>query len=102
MELQILSPSEYVLGLPFDLVIFRGFLPPQWPAGNILVLDPPSGQGIFPLGELTEVSLPPTVREDPLIQDLELESVRWQQFWTMPEMPEGFTEVVSFGDAPSC
>lgn len=41
ITVQRLSPTDYLPGSPFDLVIFKDFLPSEKPTSNALILNPP-------------------------------------------------------------
>ncbi|WP_129631889.1 vWA domain-containing protein [Candidatus Oscillochloris fontis] len=47
LEVQVISPGAFVEVTEADLTILDGFLPNQWPAGAVLVLNPPTGSPLL-------------------------------------------------------
>ncbi len=100
VDLTVLRPEEYVPGSAYDLVVFRGYLPPRWPGGSVLVFEPPAGSPILASQGLTAIRTLPVPRPDPLLADIDFSGVRWTQAWEIDPLPPGLEPVYTAGDLP--
>jgi Ca-activated chloride channel homolog len=51
VQISVVAPAEYTSsGRSADLTIFDGFLPPEWPAGAALAINPPPGNPLLEVG----------------------------------------------------
>jgi hypothetical protein len=111
VDLQVISPQDYTPeedGHARDLTIFRGYLPPAWPQGPVLVAEPPeqagSGadsnlqvRGTAPLPSNAPLQFPAS---DPLLAEVDFSGVRWSQVLTLSAIPGGFVALLQAGDVP--
>lgn len=83
IKLTRIRPNAYK-GDPADVTIFDGFEPPlsQWPAGNVLVVDPTAANPgdlpnlpIQPSGETGAVQIVSADRQSPLLDGIDLSSL---------------------------
>ncbi len=95
----VLSPREYQPGLDYDLTVFRGVLPADWPAGNILVFDPPEGSPLLPVRGSTDAA-GQTVVSAALSSGLDFSGVVWGPVASLAEVPAGFTVLARVGSSP--
>lgn len=100
IELTTLAPSEYVHGLPFDLVVFDGFLPDEWPAGNTVVLRPPLESSLLPPARLVEINDTPVPTEYPLLDGVDFGGVRWGYAYVLDEPLSESDVLLRAGDLP--
>jgi len=100
IDLRILSPEEYLPGMPFDLVIFRGTLPESWPVGVILVVDPPTGKELLAVKGLEEIRSVPVPSRDPLLTGVDFSGVRWSKAWVLEHAPSGFVALLQVDQNP--
>lgn len=112
VDLEVILPQDYDPGqiqpAP-DLTVFRGFLPPAWPGGPILVVEPPavgSAAADHPLAvEGRASSLPPDAplqfpAPDLILAGIDFNGVRWGRAWRLVGIPEGFTTLLQAGEVP--
>jgi len=51
MQISVVAPAEYASSTrSADLTIFDGFLPPEWPSGAVLAINPPPGNPLLDVG----------------------------------------------------
>ena len=100
IDLQILSPSEYLHGMDFDLFVFRGFLPKDWPVGKVLILDPPEGNDLLRIYGLQLIISPLFYEEHDLLNGVDFEGVRWGATWKFESWQGDFFPVVFSGEIP--
>jgi Ca-activated chloride channel homolog len=116
-ELKVFSTQDYQAGslneeqVPFDLLIFRGFIPDPLPSGQVLVIDPTVQGGSLPIpdtgqaafGAFSSQSIPAgavvQVAADPLVAGIDFSGVRWSRAWK-GGLPGGFSTLVQAGDTP--
>jgi len=100
-EVQLISPKDYLVGAPFDLVVFRGFLPERWPRGHVFVLEPPGNQDLLPIHSLHSINpFSIIVHPDPLLTDVDLTGVRWTKAWALDPIPPEFEPILQSGEIP--
>jgi Ca-activated chloride channel homolog len=97
VDLRVMTPQQYLPGLPFDIVFFRGMVPEVWPVGTVVLIEPPPGLFVT---TLQEVTAPATSNGDPLLSDIDFDGVRWSQAWELTELPEGFVPLLQAGERP--
>lgn len=98
--LRLLEPDEYTPGMRFDLTIFRGVVPPEWPAGAALLVDPPAPAGSLALGPdvlLDTVAVPAA---DPLLTGIDFAGVRWGPVRELTPLPPGYVSLLQAGETP--
>ncbi len=100
VNLTIIPPDEYLPGLPFDLVVFRGTLPESWPTGIVLVLDPPVGNSLLDVDNAgdNERDLDKTawlLADDPLLDGVDMTGLSLRSAWTLGDMPPEFVDLIS-------
>lgn len=100
VELRILSPEEYIVGMPFDFVIFRGYLPDEWPSGTVLVFDPPATNNLLEIEGSENITSVVVPDDDSLLSDIDFSGVRWSNAWGLSEIPEGFKPTLQTADLP--
>lgn len=100
VDLQLLSPSEYLHGMDFDLFVFRGFLPNDWPVGNVLILDPPEGSGLLRINGSQLIVSQLQYEEHGLLNGIDFGGVRWGAAWKPESWREDFIPVLSSGEIP--
>lgn len=99
-DLRLLAPDEYVPGMSFDLVVFRGALPDEWPAGSVLVVDPPTGARLLAVRGLEDITALPIPTADPLLASIDFSGVRWASAWALESVPEPFVPILQAGTLP--
>jgi len=88
-ELTIINPLDYTASLNYDLVLFRGVIPDRWPAGLVIVFDPPQGNQEVKVNGLELVTSPITILPHEILNGVELAGVRWEYVWTVEEGTPG-------------
>jgi hypothetical protein len=102
VDLRMLKPSEYMPGVGFDLVVFQGWLPAEWPDGASLVIDPPSGSELLPIqAELRGVSGAVVTEDDPLFSGVDFNGVRWRKAASLVSIPAGFSTLMLVSEGAS-
>ena len=109
VDLQVIPPGDYESEAgrtAAELTIFRGYIPAAWPAGQILVVEPPTaqeGQTAF----LSDGSLPipadaplQILHPDPLLAGVDFGGVRWVDAWSFKDSPAGFFTLVQAESVP--
>jgi hypothetical protein len=99
-ELTYINPADYIPASPFDLVVFRGFLPDRWPGGSVLVVEPPAGSELLASAALRPVTSLPVPRPDPLLNDVDFSGVRWSEVWDVGPLPDGLEPILSSAERP--
>ncbi len=67
------GPDSSLPGEPFDLYVFDGTLPDQWPPGNLLIVDPPHSTDLFAVqGVITRTAISRVEMEHPLLRHVDL------------------------------
>lgn len=100
VTLRLLAPEEYVPGMTFDLTIFRNTLPSEWPAGIVLVLDPPPDSASFELGPAERLSTVAVPVPDPVLDGIDFAGVRWGAVRTLLSPPAGYLSLLQAGQTP--
>ena len=100
IELRILTPEEYIVDMPFDLVIFRGYLPDEWPTGTVLVFDPPTNTNILKVEGLEKITSIPVPDDDSFIADIDFSGVRWTEAWKLSEISNGLEPTFQTAELP--
>ena len=100
IDLMVLSPDEYIHGMPFDLIFFQGTLPDEWPAGVIFVLDPPKDHDLLTIQSSTEIQGLPIPKDDPLLFNIDFSGVRWSKAWNLESTPEGLEPLLESDNLP--
>lgn len=76
-QLTVYAPGDVLPDIIYDLVLFRGVVPQQWPQGTVAVFDPPKTNDLFSLGEERLIQSPLRQEDHPVLQGVQLERVRW-------------------------
>lgn len=98
LSLTIVAPEDYVPFAARDLTVFDGFLPDVWPAGGVLVFNPPPGSSLLPVTTPQPVAplAPPT--GEALFADVEFDLVTFgaaaglaepRAAWLAPALADG-------------
>lgn len=67
------GPDASAPGESFGLTIYDGTLPETWPAGNLLIVNPPHGTDLFEVtGVFSETALVRTAVDDPILRHVDL------------------------------
>jgi hypothetical protein len=107
VQLTQIPPESYGPGGSGGLTIFRDFIPIQLPAGTTLILPPPveaiENPDLRHLGAWDFASIPAnavtqTVRDEPLLMDLDFGGVRWERVILLQSLPEGYEVLLSVAD----
>ena len=98
--LRQINPSEYQAGMPFDLTIFSRFLPGAWPEGMALVIEPPPGKPLLPLGDQKEPVEAPEVSASPLFDGIDLTGVKWGGAFPAASLPTELRVLLGKKDIP--
>jgi hypothetical protein len=75
LRLSVVAPADY---LPFevrDLTVFDGWLPTDWPAGGVLVFNPPANSSLLPVSALQAVRAVAPTPGEALFADVEFNLV---------------------------
>lgn len=102
LSIASVSPADYAsssLAARADLTVFEGFLPEQWPAGGVLVIAPPLGNGLLSVGESRVSNTNELHTSSSLLEGLSLDSVRFGPIHVI-ETPEWADVLLSNGDMP--
>ena len=99
-DIQLLSPDDYLPGSPYDMVVFSQFLPERWPAGIVLVVDPPAESRLLGQVRARPVTELPFPQPDDLLADVDFTGVRWDSAWQPENIPVGLEPVLSAGTSP--
>ncbi len=123
VDLQAILPQDYPAWLaegqpPADLTIYRNYLPPAWPGGPVLIVEPPFAgevdlaQSLAPgaaalLAQSRREALPGaallTPHPDPLVAGLrpaDFSGVRWERVRALNSLPPGFLPLLQVGELP--
>lgn len=91
----------------YDLTIFRGTLPAEWPESDILVVEPPEKSGVSgaELRAIGKSMIPvgaPLLTPDlsRLTEEIDFSSVRWGRAARLGAPPQGFSTLLQAGDVP--
>jgi hypothetical protein len=85
--------------IEYDLIIYRGTVPDRWPAGTVLVFDPPPTTSVIPVGTPVEVADQLSIAHGSILEGLGLDSVRWE-FASVFGKLEYYNEIATAGDLP--
>lgn len=124
-QLTVIPPEEYPAAVqangslgeetaPFDLTIFRGYLPSTWPARRVLVVEPPQAADTESpaLAPGAEALLANSTREIPggvtvrapnpnrLVEGVDFSGVRWSRAWEIAAARPAFTPLLQAGEVP--
>lgn len=97
----VLAPAEYRPAVGADapgLTVFDGFLPPEWPTGAILAVNPPPGGALDVAGDARPAS-GPLVRHGALFDGLSLDGVSFGPLRQLTP-PEWAAPLLEQGGAP--
>ena len=75
LTLAVSAPADYNPFEPYALTVFDGWLPEAWPAGGVLVFDPPPGAGLLLVSGVAGVEGVPRPAGEALFVDVALEHV---------------------------
>ena len=100
VDLKILQPEEYLPGMDFNLVVFRGTLPETWPAGTVLILDPPQGSSLLNVIGREPILNIPFVEEHELLRAVDFSGVRWGEAWIVRSWQDRFIPLLVSGEIP--
>jgi hypothetical protein len=105
VAVELMSPEQYArqtAALRYDLTVFRGYLPPSWPTGRVLVIEPPRDAVLVSMGGGRAIPADAAVQAapDPLLAGIDFGGVRWGRAWTLVPPPPGFETLLRAGDAP--
>jgi hypothetical protein len=89
LDLAQVAPDDYLPGSPYDLVVFSGFLPENWPAGHVIVSDPPADSSLLGPASLAPIEALPFPRPDPLLEEVDFTGLRWGLAWRLSGLPPG-------------
>ncbi len=90
-----IAPDDFFPGIHYDLVVFGGFLPETWPAGHVIVADPPASSTLLGRASLVPVSSPPFPRPDPLLEGVDFTGMRWGSAWRLSALPPGLVPLAA-------
>jgi hypothetical protein len=77
VDLTTVRPDGYAQFDRYDLTVFHRWLPEAWPAGSVLVIDPPSNFPLLPADDPEPVAALSHHPADPLLADVDLSRVRF-------------------------
>lgn len=112
VELTIIPPDDYgslttAERAGYDLTIFRGYLPERWPAGMVVLVEPPAAgaaqQADFAVSAGREIPPGSPLRAptpSPLVAGVDFSSVRWARALRLAGDPPGFRPLLLAGDVP--
>jgi hypothetical protein len=100
VELQVYQPTEFLPGMDYDLLIFRGYLPVSLPAGNILVLDPPLDSNTLRIEGKFPISNQPAFDDVDLLKGVDFNGIRWGSAWAIEDWQDQFSPVLWSGEIP--
>ncbi|MDP8924654.1 MAG: BatA domain-containing protein [Chloroflexota bacterium] len=80
----------------YDVVVFDGFLPEQWPRGNVLVFNPPESALLTLQGEVRRPRVRDWERDDPIMTFVDLRDVAIAR--TQKIDPPGWARVLIQGE----
>lgn len=100
LDLTVIDPLEYRDSARFNLTVFREFLPADWPAGSILVFDPPSGSDLLQVRGVNLINQPLEIHYGPITGDIDFAGVRWQESRAIPLWQSEFDPLVAAGEIP--
>lgn len=99
VELELFTPDEYRPGLFYDLIVFRGYLPEDWPVGHVLVVEPPEGSSLLVVTGRKPVGENVSMENVPVLDQVDLGAVRWSYAWTVANLEE-FDFLAWAGETP--
>lgn len=76
-QLTVYAPEDVIPEIIYDLIIYRGMIPAQWPQGTVMVFDPPAGNPLVDLGGEQAIQSPLEQEDHPILESVNLEKVRW-------------------------
>jgi hypothetical protein len=100
IDFQVISPDDYLVGLDFDLTIFREYLPEEWPSGLVFAVDPPAESRLLALSGPSSLTEPPIPIQDALLAGVDFSGVRWAGKWSLQVFPEEYDVILRSGDEP--
>ncbi|WP_298819750.1 vWA domain-containing protein [Chloroflexus sp.] len=100
VRLQTVTPAAYAPASDVDLSIFVNTLPSRWPAGGVLVINPPTG-GLLPISGTTRADSPVTLTPagETLLRDVNFGGITWGQVAVI-DPPSWLTPLLFNGDIP--
>ncbi|KAA3648665.1 MAG: VWA domain-containing protein [Chloroflexi bacterium] len=93
------SPN-FETALDVDLYVFRGWLPNEFPAGNVLIFDPPLENTLLPVENLQDLVDLPLLEANRLLNGVDFAGVRWGQAATFRDDFAAFDSLVTAGEIP--
>lgn len=100
LALDHVRPVEYRPAEVYDLYIFDGWLPPDLPPGNWLIVNPPAGSPLLPVtGELVEPPLDYVAQDHRLMQFVDLRDLRVSRARRL-ELPPWADELIGSNRGP--
>ena len=103
LQVASVAPGDYAtspLAARADLTVFDGFLPNKWPTGGVLVVSPPAGNELLPLGAPRAVQPDePLTASGALLEGLSLSSLRFGQT-RMLSPPQWAQVALAAGEQP--
>ncbi|MEF3272876.1 MAG: BatA and WFA domain-containing protein [Chloroflexus sp.] len=100
VTLRTVAPARYAPDPTVDLTIFVNTLPARWPAGGVLVINPPP-DGLVPISGFRQAATTVTLTASgaALLGDINLGGINWGQI-AMIEPLDGLTLLALSGDIP--
>lgn len=84
------TPEQYSGEMEYDLVIFDGWLPEVLPRANMLIFNPPIGNGLVPSGEyIAGGSIGVSEKNNPLVSYVDFSDVHVARNRNMKNIPGG-------------
>lgn len=100
IDVSHIVPDGYQPDLPFDIFIFRDFIPARWPSGNAIVLEPPLSSALLPTGERVDAVNMSYIHSSGLVQDIDFTGVNWGTYIRWDETPSFLSPLLSLGPDP--
>jgi hypothetical protein len=85
----------------FDLLVFDGWLPDNWPGGNLLIINPPPDAPLLPAGETLASVRPNPAAVSPLLAGADLSGLYFNQVSRLPLPAWAALDLAAAGDEPA-
>jgi hypothetical protein len=107
VSVTVADPSSYSPAQAADVTLFDSFLPPAWPEGATLAINPPPDNALIPIGQRTgRQAAAELAHSGALLEGLSLEGVRFGDprqvmtpAWATPQLALGDTPLILRGRA---
>lgn len=100
VDLDVINPDDYASTSSYDVTFFRGYLPERWPAGVVVVIDPPQDSELVEVDGVRDTNERLEIIPGQLTDGLIFSGVRLKGAWGISGWEEVFSTNILSGDSP--